>query len=74
MYCIVSYHSYCRTCFNLMFDPQNVLVVLQHPFIKDYTNKSDIVDLIMESKAEVVEVMEDLTEEEDLREMKVNYL
>nr|KAG5705141.1 hypothetical protein BaRGS_030858 [Batillaria attramentaria] len=44
--------------------------LLEHPFIKDYTDKSSILDLIYESKAEVVEVVEDLTEEEDIKELK----
>ena len=43
----------------------------QHPFIKDYQNKKGILDLIKEAKAEVVEVVEDLTEEQDIIEIKV---
>ena len=45
----------------------------QHPFIKDYQNKKGILDLIKEAKAEVVEVVEDLTEEQDIIEIKVYY-
>lgn len=45
--------------------------LLQHPFIKGFEDKSGILDLICEAKAEVVEVVEDCTEEEDLNEMKV---
>ena len=43
-------------------------------YIKNYTNKSDILNLILESKAEVEEVIEDLTEEDDIKEMKVQIL
>ena len=43
----------------------------QHRWIKDYKNHRDVLDLISESKAEVMETMEDLTEEEELKEMKV---
>ena len=39
---------------------------------KKATNRTAICDLIMESKAEVVEVVEDLTEEEDIKELKVS--
>jgi hypothetical protein len=35
------------------------------------TDKTSIVDLIMESKAEVVEVVEDLTEEDDDQVIRV---
>ncbi|OWF53186.1 serine/threonine-protein kinase 10-like isoform X2 [Mizuhopecten yessoensis] len=44
--------------------------LLMHPFIRDYTDKSDLVDLILEAKAEVVEVIEDLGEDEDIMQMK----
>lgn len=44
--------------------------LLEHPFIKNFTDKTPILDLIYESKAEVVEVVEDLTEEEDIQELK----
>ncbi|XP_033757538.1 serine/threonine-protein kinase 10-like isoform X4 [Pecten maximus] len=44
--------------------------LLMHPFIRDYMNKSDLVDLILEAKAEVVEVIEDLGEDEDIMQMK----
>lgn len=44
--------------------------LLQHKFIKDYTDKKDILNLVLESKAEVEEFIEDLTEEEDIKEMK----
>lgn len=49
-------------------------VVLQHPFMKhkNATDRTAICDLIMESKAEVVEVVEDLTEEEDIKEIEVS--
>ncbi|XP_059140861.1 serine/threonine-protein kinase 10-like [Physella acuta] len=46
--------------------------LLEHPFIKDYTNKTAILDLIYEAKAEVVEVVEDLTEDEDILAIKRN--
>ena len=50
-----------------------VLLVSQHPFMKHKKamDKTAICDLIMESKAEVVEMVEDLTEEEDIKELKV---
>ncbi|XP_005089065.1 STE20-like serine/threonine-protein kinase [Aplysia californica] len=48
------------------------LDLLEHPFIKDYKNKKGIMDLISEAKAEVVEVVEDLTEEEDIAAIKRN--
>ena len=48
--------------------------LFQHKFIKDYTNKSDILNLVLESKAEVVETVEDLTEEDDIKEMKVMFI
>ncbi|KAL8576294.1 hypothetical protein ACOMHN_006217 [Nucella lapillus] len=46
--------------------------LLEHPFLrsKGAMDKTAICDLINESKAEVVEVVEDLTEEEDIKEMK----
>lgn len=44
---------------------------LQHPFIAGYDNKKEILNLIMESKAEVVETVEDLPEDEEIIEMKV---
>lgn len=49
-------------------------VVLQHPFMKhkNATDRTAICDLIMESKAEVVEVVEDLTEEDDIKEIEVS--
>lgn len=45
--------------------------LLQHPFIAGYDNKKEILNLIMESKAEVVETVEDLPEDEEIIEMKV---
>ncbi|XP_076460311.1 uncharacterized protein LOC143293384 isoform X2 [Babylonia areolata] len=46
--------------------------LLEHPFLssKKASDKTAICDLINEYKADVVEVMEDLTEEEDIKEMK----
>ncbi|XP_076437179.1 serine/threonine-protein kinase 10-like [Babylonia areolata] len=46
--------------------------LLELPFLKRKMaiDKTAICDLIMESKAEVVEVVEDLTEEEDIKELK----
>ncbi|KAL8624111.1 hypothetical protein ACOMHN_036114 [Nucella lapillus] len=46
--------------------------LLELPFLKRAAakDKSKIRDLIFESKAEVVEVVEDLTEEEDIKELK----
>lgn len=49
-----------------------VLHFQQHPFISNPPNKKVMLDLILESKAEVVETVEDLTEEEDIQEMKVH--
>ncbi|BFY97881.1 hypothetical protein BsWGS_00921 [Bradybaena similaris] len=46
--------------------------LLEHPFIKDYVDKKAILDLISEAKAEVVEIVEDLTEEEDILAIKRN--
>ncbi|CAG5132343.1 unnamed protein product, partial [Candidula unifasciata] len=46
--------------------------LLQHPFIKGYEDKKGILDLICEAKAEVVEIVEDLTEEEDILAIKRN--
>lgn len=45
--------------------------LLQHPFIAGYDNKKEILNLIMESKAEVVETVEDLPEDQEIIEMKV---
>ena len=58
----------CQTYTNLNY------YCFQHRFIKDYTDKSDILNLVLESKAEVEEVVQDLTEEEDIQEMKVNFV
>ncbi|XP_022344368.2 uncharacterized protein LOC111137270 isoform X2 [Crassostrea virginica] len=44
--------------------------LLEHPFIAGYDDKKDILNLIMESKAEVVETVEDLPEEQEIIEMK----
>ncbi|KAK7109442.1 serine/threonine-protein kinase 10-like isoform X2 [Littorina saxatilis] len=46
--------------------------LLEHPFMKhkNARDKTAICDLIMESKAEVVEVVVDLDEDEDIKEMK----
>ncbi|KAK3094397.1 hypothetical protein FSP39_001244 [Pinctada imbricata] len=46
--------------------------LLEHPFIVDCTekDKNEILNLISESKAEVEETIEDLTEDEDIKEMK----
>ncbi|KAK0049461.1 STE20-like serine/threonine-protein kinase [Biomphalaria pfeifferi] len=46
--------------------------LLEHPFIKGYQDKKAILDLICEAKAEVVEIVEDLTEEEDILAIKRN--
>lgn len=46
-------------------------ILLQHPFIKDYRDKTAILDLICEAKADVIETVEDLTEEEDIKVLKV---
>ncbi|KAJ8317207.1 hypothetical protein KUTeg_005111 [Tegillarca granosa] len=57
----------------LVKNPDNrptAIEMLEHPFIKGFEDKSGIMDLIYEAKAEVVEVLEDCTEEEDLKEMK----
>ncbi|XP_052704817.1 serine/threonine-protein kinase 10-like isoform X3 [Crassostrea angulata] len=44
--------------------------LLEHPFIAGYDNKKEILNLIMESKAEVVETVEDLPEDQEIIEMK----
>lgn len=59
----------------LVKDPKlrpTTVELLEHPFMKNKLarDKTAICDLIMESKAEVVEVVEDLTEEEDFNEIK----
>ncbi|GFS00533.1 serine/threonine-protein kinase 10 [Elysia marginata] len=46
--------------------------LLQHPFIKDVTDKKALHDLILEAKADVVEVVEDLSEEDDIMAIKRN--
>ena len=46
--------------------------VFQHSFMKDTPSKKVIMNLIYEAKADVVETVEDLTEDEDLKEMKVS--
>lgn len=46
--------------------------LLEHPFIKDVTDKKALCDLILEAKAEVVEVVEDLSEEDDIMAIKRN--
>lgn len=66
-----SFNEFIKICLNK--DPEQRPTageLLQHRFIKDYTNKSDILNLVLESKAEVVETVEDLTEEDDIKEMK----
>lgn len=42
----------------------------QHPFLGNVKKKA-VMALISEAKAEVVETVEDLTEEEDIKEIKV---
>ena len=66
-----SFNEFIKIC--LSKDPEQRPTageLLQHRFIKDYTDKSDILNLVLESKAEVEEVVQDLTEEEDIQEMK----
>ncbi|RUS73025.1 hypothetical protein EGW08_019211 [Elysia chlorotica] len=46
--------------------------LLEHPFIKDVKDKRALQELILEAKAEVVEVVEDLSEEEDIMAIKRN--
>ena len=48
-------------------------VPFQHPFLKkaNALDKAAICNLINESKAEVVELVEDLNEEDDISHMKV---
>lgn len=45
--------------------------VLQHPFILGYDDKKEVLNLVMESKAEVEETVEDLPEDQEILEMKV---
>ncbi|ESO83096.1 hypothetical protein LOTGIDRAFT_223090 [Lottia gigantea] len=49
----------------------NARELLEHPFIKDFTNKKPIKDLISEAKAEVVEEVRDLSDDEDINEIRV---
>ena len=49
------------------------MFALQHPFVQN-VEKKPVLDLISESKAEVVETVEDLTEEEEVKEIKVHWV
>ncbi|XP_061194522.1 serine/threonine-protein kinase 10-like [Saccostrea echinata] len=44
--------------------------LLEHPFIAGYNDKKEVLNLIMESKAEVEEIVEDLPEDQEILEMK----
>ncbi|KAK6186065.1 hypothetical protein SNE40_008172 [Patella caerulea] len=44
--------------------------LLEHGFIKDFTNKKPLKDLINEAKAEVVEEVHDLSDDEDIQEIR----
>ncbi|XP_060599497.1 serine/threonine-protein kinase 10-like isoform X2 [Ruditapes philippinarum] len=66
-----NFHDFLKQC--LIKDPEQrptAEELLRHPFISNPPNKKVILDLISESKAEVVETVEDLTEDEDIQEMK----
>ncbi|XP_025095724.1 LOW QUALITY PROTEIN: serine/threonine-protein kinase 10-like [Pomacea canaliculata] len=57
----------------LIKDPKQrptAVELLEHPFIRDYRDKTAILDLICEAKADVIETVEDLTEEEDIKVLK----
>lgn len=66
-----SFNEFIKLCVNKDPDQRPTAgELLQHKFIKDCTDRSEILNLVLESKAEVEEVVEDLTEEEDIKEMK----
>ncbi|XP_048744155.2 STE20-like serine/threonine-protein kinase isoform X3 [Ostrea edulis] len=44
--------------------------LLEHPFIAGYDDKKEVLNLVMESKAEVEETVEDLPEDQEILEMK----
>ncbi|KAL5022355.1 hypothetical protein ScPMuIL_001510 [Solemya velum] len=44
--------------------------LLEHPFIKNNVDKKALMELISEAKAEVMEIVEDLPEEEEMKQMK----
>ncbi|CAE1313377.1 SLK [Acanthosepion pharaonis] len=44
--------------------------LLEHPFIKDFTNNKCILNLLSEAKAEVEEIVQDIDEEEEIKQMK----
>lgn len=46
----------------------------QHPFIKDFTNNKCILNLLSEAKAEVEEIVQDIDEEEEIKQMKVKII
>lgn len=50
------------------------LFFLQHPFIKDFTNNKCILNLLSEAKAEVEEIVQDIDEEEEIKQMKVKII
>ncbi|XP_041371147.1 STE20-like serine/threonine-protein kinase isoform X2 [Gigantopelta aegis] len=52
----------------------DAIELLEHPFIKDFSNKKPILDLISEYKADVVVTETELTEEEDIKEIKQKML
>ncbi|KAL4231906.1 hypothetical protein ACF0H5_009482 [Mactra antiquata] len=65
------FHDFLRQC--LIKEPEQRPTadeLLKHPFIVNPPPRKVILDLIYESKAEVVETVEDLTEDEDLKEIK----
>ncbi|XP_052772331.1 serine/threonine-protein kinase 10-like isoform X2 [Mya arenaria] len=65
-----NFHDFLKRC--LTKDPEQratALELLQHPFLQNVEKKS-VMDLISESKAEVVETVEDLPDEEDIKEFK----
>lgn len=65
-----TFQDFLRLC--LTKDPEKrptVEELLQHPFLENVNRKS-VLMLISESKAEVVETVEDLTVEEDIKQIK----
>ncbi|XP_045189183.2 serine/threonine-protein kinase 10-like isoform X1 [Mercenaria mercenaria] len=67
----LQFREFLKLC--LMKDPEQrptAEELLKHPFISNPPSKKVILDLISESKAEVVETVEDLTEDEEIQEIK----
>lgn len=46
--------------------------LLEHPFIKDFNDNKPILNLLSEAKAEVEEIVQDIDEEEEMKDMKLD--